>query len=35
MFIGRIGLASLLLFFKPVKSKVSNIKYPEMDLIVG
>lgn len=35
MFIGRMGIASLLLFFKPIKDTSSSIKYPEMDVIVG
>ena len=34
MFIGRIGVLALLLMFKGDK-KGSNVKYPEMDLIIG
>ncbi len=35
MYVGRIGPVALLLFFKPVSSKKSTVKYPESDLIVG
>ena len=34
MFIGRVGILSLLLMFKGDK-QASNLKYPEIDLIVG
>jgi len=34
MFIGRVGVLALLLMFKGDK-KGSNVKYPEMDLIIG
>ncbi len=34
MFIGRIGIVALLMFFKGNKDE-NNIKYPEIDLIVG
>lgn len=35
MFVGRVGVLSLLLMFKPQKDYSSNIKFPEMDVIVG
>ena len=34
MFVGRVSLISLLLMFK-TKGSTSNIRYPEMDIIVG
>jgi Trk-type K+ transport system membrane component len=34
MFVGRVGILALLLMFRGNK-KPSNIKYPEMDIIVG
>lgn len=35
MFIGRIGVISLLLFFKDTNNYKNKIKYPEYDLIIG
>lgn len=35
MFIGRIGILTLLLIFKENDSKQNKVKYPELDLIVG
>lgn len=35
MFIGRIGIAALLLMFAPEKRPSGTVKYPEMDIIIG
>jgi Trk-type K+ transport system membrane component len=35
MFIGRIGIVSLLLFFKHNKDVQNRVKYPEIDMIIG
>lgn len=35
MFIGRIGIISLLLFFKDKNEAKNRVKYPEFDMIVG
>jgi Trk-type K+ transport system membrane component len=35
MFVGRVGIVSLLLFFKEERDVVNRVKYPEFDMIVG
>jgi Trk-type K+ transport system membrane component len=35
MFCGRVGILALLLMFRGDKNNLNNIKYPEIDMIVG